>query len=100
MRWRCPSIMGKVLLIVNTETGCGFTPQYEELQNIYNDFKERGLEIFDSPCNQFGNQAPGGDTTLYHTNEPWKVLEYCATLGEIHDIVIEDMERQSRGLKG
>ena len=36
----------------------------------------------------------------YHTNEPWKVLEYCATLGEIHDIVVEDMDRQARGLKG
>ncbi len=45
-----------------------------------------------------------GDETLikihYHTNEPWKVLEYCAGLGEIFDIVVEDMERQSRGLKG
>lgn len=36
----------------------------------------------------------------FHTNEPWKVLEYCSTLGEIYDIVIEDMDRQSRGLKG
>lgn len=36
----------------------------------------------------------------YHTNEPWKVLEYCSTLGEIHDIVVEDMDRQSRGLQG
>jgi len=36
----------------------------------------------------------------YHTNEPWKVLEYCSSIGEIYDIVIEDMERQSRGLKG
>lgn len=36
----------------------------------------------------------------YHTNEPWKVLEYCATLGDIHDIVVENMHRQSRGLKG
>ena len=36
----------------------------------------------------------------YHTNEPWKVLEYCATIGEIYDIVVEDMDRQSRGLKG
>ena len=46
----------------------------------------------------------GGDDELiklhYHTNEPWKVLEYCATLGEIYDIVVEDMDRQSRGLKG
>lgn len=47
--------------------------------------------------------AVGDDTLLkihYHTNEPWKVLEYCASLGEIHDIVVEDMDRQSRGLKG
>ncbi len=36
----------------------------------------------------------------FHTNEPWKVLEYCSTLGEIYDIVVEDMDRQSRGLKG
>ena len=36
----------------------------------------------------------------FHTNEPWKVLEYCATLGEIYDIVVEDMDRQARGLKG
>ena len=46
----------------------------------------------------------GGDEELikvhFHTNEPWKVLEYCASLGEIHDIVIEDMDRQSRGLQG
>lgn len=45
-----------------------------------------------------------GDNTLikihFHTNEPWPVLEYCATLGEIYDIVVEDMDRQSRGLKG
>ena len=47
--------------------------------------------------------AVGDDELIklhYHTNEPWKVLEYCATLGEIYDIVVEDMERQSRGLKG
>lgn len=47
--------------------------------------------------------AVGDDELIkihYHTNEPWKVLEYCSTLGEIYDIVIEDMDRQSRGLKG
>lgn len=47
--------------------------------------------------------AVGDDELIkihYHTNEPWKVLEYCRTLGEIYDIVIEDMDRQSRGLKG
>ncbi len=47
--------------------------------------------------------AVGDDETIkihYHTNEPWKVLEYCSSLGEIYDIVVEDMDRQSRGLKG
>lgn len=47
--------------------------------------------------------AVGDDDLIkihFHTNEPWKVLEYCATLGEIYDIVVEDMDRQARGLKG
>lgn len=52
---------GKVLLIVNTATGCGFTPQYEGLQKLYDKYKERGFEVLDFPCNQFGNQAPEND---------------------------------------
>lgn len=56
---------GKTLLIVNTATGCGFTPQYEELQNIYNEFKDQGLEILDFPCNQFGEQTPGSDEEIH-----------------------------------
>ncbi len=56
---------GKVLLIVNTATGCGFTPQYSELQDIYEEFKDKGLEILDFPCNQFGEQAPGGDEEIH-----------------------------------
>ena len=50
---------GKVLLIVNTATGCGFTPQYDGLQDLYEKYQEQGFEILDFPCNQFGNQAPG-----------------------------------------
>lgn len=50
---------GKVLLIVNTATRCGFTPQYKDLQELYKKFKAEGLEILDFPCNQFGAQAPG-----------------------------------------
>ena len=50
---------GKVLLIVNTATGCGFTPQYEGLQKLYDKHKDKGFEILDFPCNQFANQAPG-----------------------------------------
>jgi len=56
---------GKVLLIVNTATGCGFTPQYEELQNLYEEFQKDGLEILDFPCNQFGEQAPGSDDEIH-----------------------------------
>ncbi len=65
---------GKLLLIFNSATGCGFTPQYEGLQNLYLKYKDKGLEILDFPCNQFGNQAPGNDGELaefcqlkYHT---------------------------------
>lgn len=56
---------GKVLLIVNTATGCGFTPQYDALQDIYDEFKDSGLEILDFPCNQFGEQAPGDDEEIH-----------------------------------
>ena len=50
---------GKVLLVVNTATQCGYTPQYTDLQRIYDNYKEQGFVILDFPCNQFGNQAPG-----------------------------------------
>lgn len=50
---------GKVLLIVNTATGCGFTPQYDALQDLYDQHSAKGFEILDFPCNQFGHQAPG-----------------------------------------
>jgi len=55
---------GKVLLIVNTATGCGFTPQYEGLQDLYEKYQAQGLEILDFPCNQFGNQAPGTEEEI------------------------------------
>jgi len=50
---------GKYLLIINTATGCGFTPQYSGLQKLYEKYMDRGLEILDFPCNQFAGQAPG-----------------------------------------
>ena len=56
---------GKVLLIVNTATGCGFTPQYTGLQNLYNKYHEKGLEILDFPCNQFANQAPDSNEEIH-----------------------------------
>ena len=56
---------GKVLLIVNTATGCGFTPHYEPLEAMYRDFRDQGFEILDFPCNQFANQAPGSGDEIH-----------------------------------
>ena len=56
---------GKVLLVVNTATGCGFTPQYEQLEAMYAKFSDQGFEILDFPCNQFGDQAPGTDDEIH-----------------------------------
>ncbi|MBO7424668.1 MAG: glutathione peroxidase [Clostridiales bacterium] len=56
---------GKVLLIVNTATGCGFTPHYEPLEAMYKEFKDKGFEILDFPCNQFANQAPGSEEEIH-----------------------------------
>ena len=55
---------GKVLLIVNTATGCGFTPQYKGLEDLYRKYHSKGFEILDFPCNQFGHQAPGNDDEI------------------------------------
>ncbi len=59
------SLKGKVLLIVNTATGCGFTPQYEGLEKLYGKYHDKGLEILDFPCDQFGHQAPGSDDEIH-----------------------------------
>ena len=61
---------GKVLLIVNTATRCGFTPQYKDLEAMYEKYNEQGFEILDFPCNQFGSQAPG---TIA------EIKEFCTT---------------------
>lgn len=56
---------GKTLLIVNTATGCGFTPQYKGLQHLYEKYQSKGLEILNFPCNQFGKQAPGTEEEIH-----------------------------------
>ncbi len=56
---------GKVLIIVNTATGCGFTPHYKELEEIYETYHDKGLEIIDIPCNQFAGQTPGTDDEIH-----------------------------------
>ena len=66
---------GKVLLIVNTATGCGFTPQYDGLEELYKKYRDQGFEILDFPCNQFLNQAPG-------TGE--EIVNFCKQIGRAH----------------
>ncbi len=56
---------GKVVLVVNTATGCGFTPQYKDLESMYEKYHEQGLEIIDVPCNQFAGQAPESDEEIH-----------------------------------
>ena len=56
---------GKVLLIVNTATGCGFTPHYDPLEAMYKEYRDQGFEILDFPCNQFADQAPGSDDEIH-----------------------------------
>ncbi len=58
-------LKGKVLLIVNTATGCGFTPQYEALEKLYEKYHDQGFEVLDFPCNQFGHQAPGDESEIH-----------------------------------
>ena len=62
---RLDAYRGKVLLIVNTATRCGFTPQYEALEAMYGRLRNKGFEILDFPCNQFGQQAPGTDEEIH-----------------------------------
>ncbi len=77
-------LKGKVLLIVNTATGCGFTPQYEGLENLYREYHDQGLEILDFPCDQFGHQAPGTDEEIHN----FCVLKYNTTFNQFSKIEV------------
>ncbi|MBQ9457038.1 MAG: glutathione peroxidase [Bacilli bacterium] len=73
---------GKVVLIVNTATGCGFTPQYEGLQKLYDTYKDQGFVILDFPCNQFFGQAPGTDEEIHS----FCTLKYNVSFPQFHKI--------------
>lgn len=96
---------GKVLLIVNTATGCGFTPQYEGLQKLYDKYQEQGFEILDFPCNQFGNQAPGTEDEIvsfcqlrYHTT--FKQFAKIEVNGENEAPLYTYLKKQKGGVLG
>jgi len=75
-------LKGKVLLIVNSATGCGFTPQYDGLEKMYEKYREDGFEILDFPCNQFGHQAPGNDDEIHN----FCTLKYNTTFDQLKKI--------------
>ena len=96
---------GKVLLIVNTATGCGFTPQYEGLEELYKKYSDKGLEILDFPCNQFGHQAPGSNGEIqefcqlkYDTS--FKTFAKIDVNGENEDPLYEYLKNEIGGLAG
>ncbi len=81
---------GKVILIANTATECGFTSQYKDLGDLYTKFKDRGFDILDFPCNQFGAQAPGSDSEIgefctLKFNTPYTIYSKIDVTGENSD---------------
>lgn len=96
---------GKVLLIVNTATGCGFTPQFDGLQDLYEKYQEQGFVVLDFPCNQFGNQAPGSDeeiTSFCSTNYGITFPQFAKidVNGENEDPLYTFLKSQQGGLMG
>lgn len=96
---------GKVLLIVNTATGCGFTPQYEGLQKLYEKYQKSGFEILDFPCNQFGNQAPGTEKEIkgfcqlrYGTTFP--MFSKIEVNGEMEEPLYTYLKSEKKGVMG
>ena len=96
---------GKVMLIVNTATGCGFTPQYKGLEALYEKYHDQGLELLDFPCNQFGNQAPGSNEEIHQ----FCTLKYNTTFPQLAKIevngdgaapVYKYLREQKKGLIG
>ena len=90
---------GKVLLIVNSAIKCGFTPQYTELNDIYSEFNERGFEILDFPCNQFGGQAPGTTEEITEVCRskwlvPYTIFEKIDVNGENADPLYEYLKEE------
>ncbi len=96
---------GKVLLVVNTATGCGFTPQYEGLQDLYEKYQSQGFEILDFPCNQFGNQAPGTEEEIEDFCQSrygvtFKMFAKIEVNGEGEDPLYTYLKSQQKGIMG
>ena len=95
---------GKVMVIVNTATGCGFTPQYEPLESMYRELHDSGLEIVDIPCNQFAGQAPGSDDEIHefctlHYNTKFPQMKKSDVNGE-NQLEMYRFLKQEQGFQG
>ncbi|WP_374387552.1 glutathione peroxidase [Sandaracinobacter sp.] len=96
---------GKVLLIVNVASKCGFTPQYTGLEELYQRFRDKGFEVLGFPCNQFGNQEPGSDAeiaTFCSTTYPvtFPVFRKVEVNGDKADPLWRQLKEQAPGLLG
>lgn len=94
----------KVVMVVNTATGCGFTPQYEPIEQMYRDYHEKGLEILDIPCNQFGGQAPGSDEEIHefctlHYNTTFPQMKKSDVNGE-NELPLYTFLKSEKGFEG
>ena len=95
---------GKVVLVVNTATGCGFTPQYKPLEEMYEKYHERGLEILDIPCNQFAGQTPGTDEEIHefctlHFNTQFPQMKKSDVNGE-NELPLYTFLKSEKGFEG
>ena len=95
---------GKVVLVVNTATGCGFTPHYKDLESMYEDLHDKGLEILDIPCNQFAGQTPGNDDEIHefctlHYNTQFPQMKKSDVNGE-NQLELFKFLKEQQGFKG
>ena len=95
---------GKVILIVNTATGCGFTPHYAPIEEMYEKYHDKGLEILDIPCNQFGAQAPGTDDEIHefctlHYNTTFPQMKKSDVNGEC-ELPLYTFLKKEKGFEG
>ena len=98
------TLKGKVVLVVNTATGCGFTPQYAPIEEMYKKYHEQGLEILDIPCNQFGKQAPGSDEEIHefcqvHYNTTFEQMKKSDVNGE-NELPLYTFLKSQKGFEG
>ena len=95
---------GKVIMVVNTATGCGFTPQYAPIEEMYKKYHEKGLEILDIPCNQFGGQTPGSDAEIHefctiHYNTTFPQMKKSDVNGE-NELPLYTYLKSKKGFEG